>query len=111
MSLCSPGIYSSRSKLRTNVAIDATEFQQYLVSVPGSVTFCFKELRSILSFCDYVGEVGLPLSCFSCVHSTQPMTISFDTGGRPIIFNVSGIGFHCDYVLATLPEKMTQPDV
>ena len=44
-------------KLRTNVAIDPSEFQQYHVSLPSNITFCLKEFRSILSFCDYVGEV------------------------------------------------------
>ena len=39
------------------------------------------------------------------------MIICFDNGGRPIIFNVTGIGFHGDYVLATILEKLTQPEV
>ena len=44
-------------RLRTNLAIDPSEFQQYNIAQPSNVTFCLKEFRSILSFCDYVGEV------------------------------------------------------
>ena len=33
------------------------------------------------------------------------MHVSFDMGGRPIVFSVAGTGFSGDYVLATILEK------
>ena len=48
---------NTSGKLRTNLAIDPSEFQVFRIAQPSNVTFCIKELRAILSFCDFISVV------------------------------------------------------
>lgn len=54
--------------LHTELTIDPRDFQEYSVgSEPGEITFCLKEFKALLSFCEVAG---------------QPIAIWFEQGGR-----------------------------
>lgn len=97
------------------------------INMPGTVTFCLKELKTLLNFADYTGEVRslrflgrvtrccLPakaspnLASFLFLPhlllltlSTQLLSIYFTTGGRPILFTLEARSYQADFVLATL---------
>ena len=56
-----------------------------------SITFCLKELRSLLVFAEYL---------------QLPISASFNQGGQPMVLTVSqGMSINCTYVLATLAEQ------
>ena len=56
----------AKAAIHTALSMEPKEFESYLIGVPASVTYCLKELRSIIGFAD---SFGLPLSA------------SFDVGG------------------------------
>ena len=64
-----------RGRLRTNLFVDVSEFRQYNITQPSNVTFCLKEFRSILAFCDYVSEVtacfliSSPIECLNTAYA------------------------------------------
>jgi len=66
------------------------DFEHFSINEETSITFCLKELRSLLMFADY-----LQLA----IHA------SFSQGGQPMVLTVSqGQCINCTYVLATLAE-------
>ncbi|KAF6198082.1 hypothetical protein GE061_007828 [Apolygus lucorum] len=74
--------------MRTELCFHPTEFENYSVSNPTSVTFCFKELRAVLAFAEPSG-----LSIIS----------KFSTPGRPILFKVEHHpAYEASYVVSTL---------
>uniref|UniRef100_A0A0A9WPV6 Cell cycle checkpoint control protein RAD9A n=1 Tax=Lygus hesperus TaxID=30085 RepID=A0A0A9WPV6_LYGHE len=74
--------------MRTELCFHPTEFENYSVSNPTSVTFCFKELRAVLAFAE---PSGLPIIC------------KFSTPGRPILFKVENHpAYEASYVVSTL---------
>ena len=80
--------------IRSELALDPEEFDQYQVGIDTEVTFCLKELRAILAFSE---PTNLPLSAH------------FQSAGKPIVFSITGdAGFQGDFVLATLAETSSQ---
>eukprot|EP00002_Diphylleia_rotans_P017331 TRINITY_DN3365_c0_g1_i1.p1 TRINITY_DN3365_c0_g1~~TRINITY_DN3365_c0_g1_i1.p1 ORF type:complete len:409 (-),score=78.79 TRINITY_DN3365_c0_g1_i1:218-1444(-) len=81
--------------LQTELAIESSDFDEYIVDGEvGDLTFCLKEFKAILSFCEYSG---------------QPLQISVEKAGRPVIFTVK-VTHDCeaDFVLATLVDTTSQ---
>ncbi|XP_052261142.1 cell cycle checkpoint control protein RAD9B-like isoform X8 [Dreissena polymorpha] len=80
--------------MHTNLSLEPEEFDNCQVGVDTEVTFCLKELRAILAF----SEV-----------TTLPLTLTFETAGRPIVFTIdSDSTFEGNFVLATLADQQTQ---
>lgn len=75
--------------LHTELTIDPRDFEEYSVGTePGEITFCLKEFKALLGFCEVAG---------------QPIHIWFEQGGRPILFSVNFFNaFDVDFVMATL---------
>uniref|UniRef100_A0A2C9LRK0 Proliferating cell nuclear antigen PCNA C-terminal domain-containing protein n=2 Tax=Biomphalaria TaxID=6525 RepID=A0A2C9LRK0_BIOGL len=74
----------------TELTLSPNEFENYQVGVDSDVTFCLREMRAVLGFCDLTG---------------LPLTVQFDTPGRPITFSVtSDPSFEANFLLATLAE-------
>ncbi|KAL6066506.1 Cell cycle checkpoint control protein rad9b [Balamuthia mandrillaris] len=80
--------------LHTELTVDSREFEEYMVTGDiGEITFCLKELKALLSFCEVAG---------------QQIALWFEKGGRPILFTVNVFNcFEVDFVLATLLEPVT----
>jgi hypothetical protein len=54
--------------LHTELTIDPRDFEEYSVGTePGEITFCLKEFKALLGFCEVAG---------------QPIHIWFEQGGR-----------------------------
>ena len=53
----------AKKTVHTELTMQPSEFEEYAIDLEASVTFCLKELRSIISFAD---SMGLPISaCLS----------------------------------------------
>lgn len=85
-----------KKRVHTELQMLPGEFEHFNVVQDASVTFCLKELRSIISFAD---TINLPISA------------AFNSGGEPILFSVKHPGtLEATFVLATLadtPETST----
>eukprot|EP01118_Nematostelium_gracile_P017754 TRINITY_DN768_c0_g2_i1.p1 TRINITY_DN768_c0_g2~~TRINITY_DN768_c0_g2_i1.p1 ORF type:complete len:408 (+),score=104.75 TRINITY_DN768_c0_g2_i1:103-1326(+) len=80
--------------LHTELSLDPNDFEEYQIKNDAQVTFCLKEFKAILSFCEASG---------------QPVTLYFERGGRPICLSIKYFGvFESDFVLATLLEPYSQ---
>lgn len=76
--------------LQTELAVDASDFEEYVIHNDAVVTFSLKDFKSVLGFCDASG---------------QPVTVYFERAGRPICLSVKYFGvFESDFVLATMLE-------
>lgn len=72
---------------RTQLALGIGEFDHYTIGNETNVTFCLKEVRALLAFSESVGV---------------PITTSFGTAGRPILFTLKSQAFEINLLLATL---------
>jgi len=85
-----------KKRVHTELQMQPGEFEHFNVVQDASVTFCLKELRSIIMFAD---TIALPISA------------AFNSGGEPILFSVKHPGtLEATFVLATLadtPETST----
>eukprot|EP01137_Pigoraptor_chileana_P004700 Opistho-2@2717 len=87
-----PGLSSeiAARTLYTEVAVDTGDLDRYSVPNPVAITFCLKEFKAILAFCE---AIKLPIS------------INFDAPGSPIIFSATdNVALRAEFVLATLQE-------
>jgi len=76
--------------VHTELSMQSGEFETYSVTTDTSLTFCLKELKSLIGFAEYL---GLTISA------------SFTVGGQPLILTAScGPQLSCVYVLATLAD-------
>ena len=76
--------------VHTEMTLVPDEFDDFQIGIDTQVTFCLKELRSILAFSEFVN---------------QPIAIYFEHTGKPIVFSMSNdIAYVCDFVMATLAE-------
>ncbi|XP_053139289.1 cell cycle checkpoint control protein RAD9A isoform X2 [Hemicordylus capensis] len=73
----------------TELCLSEDEFQAFHVKQETQVTFCLKEFRGLLSFAE---------------SSNLPLSIHFDTPGRPAIFTLEDPVLEVHLVLATLSE-------
>ena len=74
--------------IHTKIVLVAEEFEKFQIGVDTEVTFCLKELKSIILFADSSG---------------QNMDIHFESAGKPIVFSLtSDPTFEANFVLATL---------
>lgn len=80
--------------MHTNLSLEPDEFDNCQIGVDTEVTFCLKELRAILAFSEA---------------TTLPLTLQFETAGRPIVFTIdSDSTFEGNFVLATLADQQSQ---
>ncbi|CAN7983022.1 unnamed protein product [Ixodes hexagonus] len=77
--------------VNTSVSIESNEFDDFRSAGDGGeVTFCLREFRALLGFCE-----GLCLNA----------TLLFDCAGKPLLANVEGMpGLECTFVTATLAD-------
>ena len=76
--------------IRSELALDPDEFEEYQIGVDTEVTFCLKEFRAILAFSE---------------PANLPLTTHFEGAGKPIVLSIDGdAGYEGDFVLATLAE-------
>ncbi|XP_012580749.1 PREDICTED: cell cycle checkpoint control protein RAD9A isoform X2 [Condylura cristata] len=73
----------------TELSLGEEDFQQLQAQEGVAITFCLKEFRGLLSFAE---SANLPLS------------VHFDTPGRPAIFTIADSLLDGHFVLATLSE-------
>ena len=82
--------YDEKKQVHTELSMQPGEFEQFCIVEETSITFCLKELRSLLMFAEYL---------------QLPIHASFSQGGQPMVLTVSqGQCINCTYVLATLNE-------
>jgi len=84
-----------KKRVNTELSMQPGEFQSYDIDQPASLTFCLKELKSLIGFSEPLGLA---------------ITASFTEGGRPLILTTdTATGVSCVYVLATLasPDGLT----
>ncbi|CAH8521625.1 unnamed protein product [Heterobilharzia americana] len=78
------------STITTQIPLNATEFDVYIIQSKCEVTFCQKELRVLLPFCEFVSPM---------------IRIYCDQPGKPIIFACAHeTRLSARYVLATFPS-------
>eukprot|EP01103_Thecamoeba_quadrilineata_P015052 TRINITY_DN4637_c0_g1_i3.p1 TRINITY_DN4637_c0_g1~~TRINITY_DN4637_c0_g1_i3.p1 ORF type:complete len:207 (-),score=54.45 TRINITY_DN4637_c0_g1_i3:110-730(-) len=78
--------------IQTEVSISSSDFDEYHYNATDTLelTFCLKEFKAILSFCEVAG---------------QQIAFFFDKAGRPILFSVRLFNqLEADFVVATLAE-------
>ncbi|XP_026828941.1 cell cycle checkpoint control protein RAD9A [Ooceraea biroi] len=84
---------------RTQLALGIGEFERYTVSENSqtSITFCLKELRSLLTFSENVGV---------------PVSVHFETAGRPMLLALKNQILEANLLLSTLnPDLDSQSDL
>jgi len=82
--------YDEKKQVHTELSMQPGEFVDYNIVEDASITFCLKELRSLLMFAEYL---------------QLPISASFSQGGQPMVLTVSqGMSVNCTYVLATLAD-------
>ncbi|GBL75546.1 Cell cycle checkpoint control protein RAD9A [Araneus ventricosus] len=80
--------------VHTELTLESEEFELYEVDQETKITFCLKELKAVLNFCE-----GFNV----------PVSIKCQTGGRPVTFSVTGLrGVDVQFVLATLADRESQ---
>ncbi|KAF8767775.1 Cell cycle checkpoint control protein RAD9A like protein [Argiope bruennichi] len=80
--------------VHTELTLESEEFELFEVDQETKITFCLKELKAVLNFCE-----GFNV----------PVSIKCQTGGRPITFSVTGLrGVDVQFVLATLADRESQ---
>ena len=83
--------YDEKKQVHTELSMQPGEFVEYSIVEDASITFCLKELRSLLMFAE---------------HLQLPISASFSQGGQPMVLTVSqGMSVNCTYVLATLADQ------
>eukprot|EP00092_Neocalanus_flemingeri_P099441 GFUD01126847.1.p1 GENE.GFUD01126847.1~~GFUD01126847.1.p1 ORF type:complete len:393 (-),score=161.67 GFUD01126847.1:126-1304(-) len=83
--------YDEKKQVHTELAMQPGEFEQFKIVEEASITFCLKELRSLLMFAEYL---------------QLPISANFSQGGQPMVLTVSqGQAINCTYVLATLADQ------
>jgi len=83
--------FDEKKQVHSEFNMHPGDFEHFSIAEETSITFCLKELRSMLMFADY-----LQLA----IHA------SFSEGGQPMVLTVSqGQCITCTYVLATLAEE------
>jgi len=88
--------YDEKKQVHTELSMQPGEFEQFNIVEDANITFCLKELRSLLMFAE---------------HLQMPISASFSQGGQPMVLTVSqGQSINCTYVLATLSEDGTVID-
>ena|SRR3990167_1075881 len=78
------------------MTISRQDFSEFNVHNSANLTFCQKEMKAILSFCEHTG---------------QPVELCFEKAGKPMLlmlhyFNV----IEADFVLATLMDQSEYSD-
>ncbi|XP_035227399.1 cell cycle checkpoint control protein RAD9A-like [Stegodyphus dumicola] len=80
--------------VHTELTLESEEFESFEVEKEMKITFCLKELKAILNFCE-----GFNV----------PITIKCQAGGKPVTFSISALkGVDVHFVLATLADRDTQ---
>ena len=83
--------YDEKKHVHSQLSMLPGEFEYFSINEETSITFCLKELRSLLAFAEYL---------------QLPITAEFSQGGQPLVLTVSqGQAISCTYVLATLAEE------
>ncbi|XP_024131607.1 cell cycle checkpoint control protein RAD9B isoform X2 [Oryzias melastigma] len=83
---------SSESQVKmmyTEMSLHPDEFEHFQVDVDSKITFCLKELKGFLSFTES-----------HCL----PVSVHFDSAGKPVCFSVEDLLFEATVVLATLTD-------
>jgi len=89
-----PKTKAKLQELKTRLTLDVGDFESYDISLPTCLTFCLKEFKAILTFCDAAG---------------QSISMNFEKSGRPVLLSVKYFGvFEADFVLATLLDNSSQ---
>merc|ERR1719414_1433193 len=80
-----------KKMVHTQLTMQPGEFEEFQIAKDSNVTYCLKELRSLISFADALN---------------LPVKASFNEGGEPIVFNVhSPLMFEGTLVMATLADS------
>uniref|UniRef100_H2Y8P4 Cell cycle checkpoint control protein RAD9A n=1 Tax=Ciona savignyi TaxID=51511 RepID=H2Y8P4_CIOSA len=74
--------------MKTEVSLSPDEFSEFQIGVDTDITFCLKDMRAILAFCEV---------------AAMPINLHFEVGGKPIVFSlVHEDYFRANFVLATI---------
>nr|CAD7413796.1 unnamed protein product [Timema cristinae] len=86
-----------KKERRTEMLLQAGEFQDYHVEVDAQVTFNVKDWKSILAFAG---------------SSSQPLMVKFEKAGRPVVFEATKDGIlHAHFVLSTVMPLGNNPQL
>lgn len=81
---------------RTQLVLGRAEFDRYVVNTEATITFCLKELKAILNFSEL---------------TKVPLSIYFESAGKPIIFVLKHQTFEANLLLSTLnPDADNQTE-
>jgi len=85
--------------VRNEISMSAAEFEYFEMNEDTTITFCLKELRSIIQLAETIAE---------------PLTASFQVSGDPIVFTVGSVGpnsLEGRLVMATMTQDPVNEDV
>nr|CAD7203184.1 unnamed protein product [Timema douglasi] len=89
--------HNPKKERRTEMLLQAGEFQDYHVEVDAQVTFNVKDWKSILAFAG---------------SSSQPLMVKFEKAGRPVVFEASkDCILHAHFVLSTVMPLGSNPQL
>uniref|UniRef100_A0A8C2N044 Cell cycle checkpoint control protein n=2 Tax=Cricetulus griseus TaxID=10029 RepID=A0A8C2N044_CRIGR len=85
------------SSVYSEMSFDPEEFDFFQVGLDTEITFCFKELKGILSFSEVMHV---------------PLSIYFDFPGKPVVLSMDDMLLEANFILATLsdhPSRVSSP--
>ncbi|XP_040587000.1 cell cycle checkpoint control protein RAD9B [Mesocricetus auratus] len=85
------------SSVYSEMSFDPEEFDFFQVGLDTEITFCFKELKGILSFSEVM---------------RVPLSIYFDFPGKPVVLSMEDMLLEANFILATLadqPSRVSSP--